>query len=232
MCWLGWGVCALPEEIGLGLTGYRSPEGPPKQIYLFGSGAYIALDKINNDSSILRNHTLSFMVADSGCSEKEALGAVVNLVRNGGVLGIIGPACTSANAGAGKLGSLWNVPVIAYSGTGEALSDKSVFDTFSRTVSTTFAGGQLVASTVHNMNWKHACIFYSYFTPFLHTGFMDKAKKLNMTAIEPILGRIMFSSRTELRDMFAVYKEVCRGECFPFGLTSLLVCSLEASILK
>ena len=110
----------------IGFMGFNKLFAPPFQFIVLGSALPIALEKINNNQSILEHYTMDYTLIDDGCSRKQGLGAIVTLVKERGVFGIIGPACSWIAENGGYLASYWNVPIVAYSGTSPSLSDKSV----------------------------------------------------------------------------------------------------------
>ena len=197
------------ENIHLGVTGFSFRWGPPFQIYKLGSGAAIAIDAINNDEAILHNYTITYTLEDTGCNEKKALDAVVTLVRDHAIDAIIGPACSSSGMGAGKLGSQWNIPVIAYSGTSQELSDKSVYDTLSRTTGVSYIAGQGVASLVEVLGWTKTCTYFNNQGHLINIelGLADALIKRNITLTEPVFSW----SPQEMRESLSRMKMSCRG---------------------
>ena len=114
------------DTILIALSGYYKLFGPPFQLFKLGSGFVIAQDKINRNNTILPNHTIKYVLSDDGCTRKKALGEFVTLVKDEGVIAVIGLACSSSARIAGYLASEWNVPIIAYGGVDSQLSDKEV----------------------------------------------------------------------------------------------------------
>ena len=108
------------------------------------AGVSIALDIIQANDSILENHTLDYVFEDDHCNENQAIDTVVKLVRNHDVDVIIGPGCSPAGRGGGRLASVWNVPMVAYGGTDKVLSDKDTYSTFIRTVGLTSVVAQVI----------------------------------------------------------------------------------------
>ena len=87
--------------------------------------------------------------------------SVVTLVRDHRVDALIGPGCSPAARGAGRLASVWNVPVVAYGGTDTVLSDKSTFTSFSRTVGLTSVVSHVISQLPVVFGWKSLCVYHT-----------------------------------------------------------------------
>ena len=114
------------DTILVALSGYYQLYAPPFQLFKLGSGFVIAQDKINSNNTILPNHTIKYVLGDDGCTRKKAIGEFITLVKDKGVIAMIGPACSRSAEVIGYLASQWNVPIIAYGGVASQLSDKEV----------------------------------------------------------------------------------------------------------
>ena len=114
------------ETILIGFTGFYQLYAPPFQLYKLGSAFLIAQDRINKDETILPNHEVKYVLHDDGCEAKKGIGKFVTLVKDEGVIALIGPSCSGAAEIIGYLASQWNVPLIAYGGTATLLSNKKV----------------------------------------------------------------------------------------------------------
>lgn len=76
------------------------------------SGALIlAIDTINNDTSLLPDHQLTFQFEDTHGNEDDALRGVTKLWKEG-VDGFIGPDITCTIEA--RLADVWNLPMITY----------------------------------------------------------------------------------------------------------------------
>ena len=114
------------DTILAAFSGYYKLYAPPFQMFKLGSGFVIAQDKINSNNTILPNHTIKYVLSDDGCTRKKAIGEFVTLVKDEGVIAMIGPACSGSAEIVGYLASQWNVPIIGYGGVASQLSDKEV----------------------------------------------------------------------------------------------------------
>ncbi len=240
--------CSALENIHLGLTGFYAYYAPPYQIYKLGSAMNIALDTIRDNSSILENVTLSYVFADDGCSEKTSLGALVTLVRDHHIDAVIGPSCSGSGRGIGKLSSYWNVPVVAYSGTTGDLSDKTIYDTYSRVVSIGPTGGFVMTAVVEAMDWDKLCIYMRDEAYLLHLrdGIVQSASARNITVLKPILPILTEtlhydqvydsgyyeSSRRKQRPSMKQLKSFCRGKIYILKATMFIHYNLQMGMAK
>lgn len=157
----------------LGLLGMGArPFGPPFKLPELGSALPLALDDVNNDSTILPNHTLSFVIADSGCDPRLSVGYLVTMVQEEDVDGIIGPMCAEACESLSYLASHWNIPVISYSCWSEALSNKRTFDTFARTVSVYSILAEVFDNILKELQWEHVGLIHD-----IGAGYQELAAK-------------------------------------------------------
>ena len=99
-------------QITLALMGMRYPgRGPPTKLYRVGSAFIMALEDSNRMSSRLE---LSYTLHDSACDPRKSVGGLVDVVRDYGIYGVIGPACSAAAISLAYLAAHWNIPVIGY----------------------------------------------------------------------------------------------------------------------
>ncbi len=147
--------CIGKEQLLLGLLGIGiNTKGPSFKLPYLGSAMTIAVDNINNNPYILPNHTLRFVVGYDQCSSKIGLDAFVTLVQEHQIQGVIGPACSRAAIVVGLLASQWNMPVVSYSTSDIALSDKKVYDTFIRSRPPTSQMGSAIQGIARQFDWK------------------------------------------------------------------------------
>ncbi len=128
--------------------------------------------------------------------------------------------------GAGKLGSLWNIPVIAYQGTSELLSDKKTFDTFTRTVSLGTIGGHVAGTLAVYLLWDQMCVFYkdTGHLATLRRGMAEAAKQKNITISEFLMKVIQDQEKrwTMFKELMKECKKQCRGKCL--AILAFLFC--------
>ena len=91
--------------------------------------AALAVQRANADKRLLPARTLKFIWADSGCSAKQGLKALGQLLGGKGRIdAVIGPGCSAACEVTSYLSSGPKIPQISYSCTSPALSDKSNYE--------------------------------------------------------------------------------------------------------
>lgn len=154
------------KEIKLGVTipwtGDNWDAGPR-----FASGILIAIDKVNNDPTLLPGLNLTFEWKDSKCEESVGLTAAVDLYSTSTpkIHALIGPACSAGCKAVGYLASHWNMPLISYACGSVELSDKRSFPTFARTVGVYSKSGDIIVGLMKWYKWDRVAILTS--TSFL-----------------------------------------------------------------
>ncbi len=207
------------ESIHLGLMGFNTQFAPPYQLFRLGAGMTIALEDFESNKNVSGNLTFTYTVKDDGCDERRALGEMVSLVKDYSIDAVIGPACSSSGRGIGKLGSYWNIPIIAYSGSSNDLSDKTIFDTYSRTRGIGTIGGYVTSVIAKSMSWNKVCVHWreQAYLRHLMEGLKNSADERNISVLEPILhlpnswGNWV-NYRTAVRQMIKQTKDFCRGK--------------------
>ncbi|PIK45496.1 putative speract receptor [Apostichopus japonicus] len=123
------------------------------------SGAMtLAIDTINNDSSLLPGYHLMFHFWNTRSEEDDVLRGVTNLWKEG-VDGFIGPDVT-CTIGA-RLAHAWNLPMIAYRCYDPEVNNKDLYSTFARTSPTARKSIRSVIALLKNFNWLHVTIVSS-----------------------------------------------------------------------
>ena len=95
-----------------------------------------AIDRINNDTSILPNDHLTFLLADTQCQTRYAAEAAAWLLASD-VDVIIGSPCSGDCELFVPMVTYKHVPVISYYAVSPVLSNKQVYPAFARVVGTT-----------------------------------------------------------------------------------------------
>ena len=123
-------------------------------------GLVKVLDDINNSDTILNGTRLNIKLADSGCDERMAIGAAVDLY-NEGVKALVGPACSVCCLSAGLLSTSKKIPMISYSCSSIELSNKDNYPYFARTKAFARTGPwatRALTAITKRMNWRQVCI--------------------------------------------------------------------------
>lgn len=146
-----------------------------------------AVDRVNNDPDLLPNIRLGVHILDTCSRDTYALNQSLQFVRSslnnldasaafecadssiprtrknavGPVFGVIGGSYSSVSLQVANLLRLFHIPQISPASTAKALSDKSRFDLFARTVPPdTFQSAALV-DIVKALNWSYVSSIYS-----------------------------------------------------------------------
>lgn len=77
----------------------------------YASALMLAVEAVNNDSSLLPGHQITFVWNDTQCNEEISLKAMLYLLEKG-VQAFIGPGCTCETQA--KLAAAANTPMISY----------------------------------------------------------------------------------------------------------------------
>lgn len=147
-----------------------------------------AVDRVNNDQTLLPNITIGVHILDTCSRDTYALNQSLQFVRSslnnldlsafecndnsmpklklkksssGPVFGVIGGSYSSVSLQVANLLRLFHIPQISPASTAKALSDKTRFDLFARTVPPdTFQSAALV-DIVQSLNWSYVSSIYS-----------------------------------------------------------------------
>ena len=150
------------EELILGLTGMVRKRGPPFNLDKAGAALPMAVDFVNNNDSILSNYTLKWVLGYDHCDRKVGLDLFVKLVMFQNISALIGPPCSQVAMATGLLASQWNIPLISWGTSAFELSDKAVYDTFSRSLAPYSLTGLIVYEIAKQFQWKTIGIVASH----------------------------------------------------------------------
>ena len=92
--------------------------------YIAGAAA-LAVTRVNADTKLLHGRTLRYSWADSGCSAKQGLVAMGELLEDDRIDSLIGPACSSACEVTSYLSAGRGIPQISWGCTSPTLSEKN-----------------------------------------------------------------------------------------------------------
>ena len=124
------------------------------------SAITIAVQRINNDSTLLPGYNMTFMWNDSMCLAAEGLNQAVEF-QIAQVDAIIGDGCDIICEPAAILAASWNLPMISWGCESSKLSEKTLFPTFARTVGSFSKMADLFLSVFSYFGWKHIGIMAS-----------------------------------------------------------------------
>ena len=101
--------------------------------HMLTDAAHLAVERINNDSSLLQGSQLESVFAEADCSAPAALAALSKLLEEGPLAAVIGPGCSSACEATGFLTAGRDLPQISYGCLSPSLTDKNAYPTVSGT---------------------------------------------------------------------------------------------------
>ena len=184
------------------------------------SAITIAVEKINKDPTLLLGYNMTFMWNDSMCLAAEGLNRAVEF-RISGVDAIIGDGCDIICEPAAILAASWNLPMISWGCESSKLSEKSIYQTFARTVGSFSKMGGLFMSVLGYFQWKSIGIIAStesiwqLATSGLMKIFLENDIEIRyLHTLNP--GNVLVTEREEYKSMLALAKEKARSKLHTF----------------
>ncbi|KAJ7389933.1 hypothetical protein OS493_028400 [Desmophyllum pertusum] len=182
------------------------------------SAITIAVDKINRDPTLLLGYNMSFVWNDSMCLAAEGLNQAVEF-RISGVDAIIGDGCDIICEPAAILAASWNLPMISWGCESSKLSEKSIYQTFARTVGSFSKMGGLFMSVLGYFKWKSIGIIASTESiwQLAMSGLMKVflENEIDIRYIHTLNpGHVLVTEREEYKSMLALAKETARSYLF------------------
>ena len=203
------------ENISIGLMGFLDGHNHVVFLSKIGAAVPVAIDKINKNSTIMENVTLSYTVMDTMCDRKNALSGFVNMVTKEGVDILLGPAWGVEIEVVGLLASKWNVPMVNYVSVTEALEDKKTYDTLIMAGGNHKQTGDVVRKVVAHLRVEYVCLY----TPlpmghhaFVREGIMKETRKENITVQSGFTYDLFSFNPSKHRDPLKDIKTQCRGK--------------------
>ncbi|ESO83952.1 hypothetical protein LOTGIDRAFT_91228, partial [Lottia gigantea] len=125
-----------------------------------------AIAEINSDETILPNHYLDFIIAETFGKESESIRQTV-LLLDKNISVYIGPQETCIHEG--RIAASFNIPMISYYCSEKEVSEKEVYPTFARTKPTVSQIAKSVVSILRLFNWKKVTFIHSNREAKIHT---------------------------------------------------------------
>ncbi|XP_078374364.1 atrial natriuretic peptide receptor 3-like [Oculina patagonica] len=227
------GVKDVKIGVLLPMTGYW-PIGKTS-----ASAITIAVDKINKDPTLLLGYNISFMWNDSMCLAAEGLNQAVEF-RISGVDAIIGDGCDIICEPAAILAASWNLPMISWGCESSKLSEKSIYQTFARTVGSFSKMGGLFMSVLGYFKWKSIGIIASTESiwQLAMSGLMKVflENDINIRYIHTLNpGHVLVTEREEYKSMLALAKETARifiMLCYGGDMRALMLYAYDLGMLN
>ena len=145
-----------------------------------------AIDRINNDMSLLPNLTIGYDVRDTYNSTLYGLEEATRLIQQTGnsnpLLGIVGPASTSITLAAASRLEQIQIPLIGYGSTSATLSNKHLYEYFLRTIPSTNLQAYAMVDLISHFGWEYVSVIFNddeYGAPG-SDAFIDQAMQHNI----------------------------------------------------
>ena len=129
-----------------------------------------AIQKINNDHTLLPNLTLGFEIRDTCVNQDIALQHSLYFLnvdvggqerKEQGISGVIGAASSQVSIYVANLLRLFQIPQISYASTARVLSDKSRYEYFFRTVPPDSQQARAIADLIYYHNWTYVSLIHT-----------------------------------------------------------------------
>jgi hypothetical protein len=125
--------------------------------------AQLAADDINRNPDLLPDHLIQITYYDTGCQMGKAILGIVSIfMEHERIHGIIGDGCDVVCEPFGLLAFEFQLPMISWGCSANALSDKHQYGTFARTVGPRTNTFRAMMGLLHHFNWKRIGILASF----------------------------------------------------------------------
>ncbi|XP_031563061.1 uncharacterized protein LOC116298676 [Actinia tenebrosa] len=130
--------------------------------YQYMIAMLFALDKINNDSSLLRNISLGTTIYDT--CESSTIGAdrakdfIKYTLKEGDaapLVGVVGPFSSDVSIATAPLLRVFGIPQVSYGSTSATLSNKQVYGNFFRTVPSDHFQAKAIVDILRHFGWNY-----------------------------------------------------------------------------
>ena len=128
----------------------------------------LTTQKINDDPNFLPGVTLAFEIRETCTQTNRALEETLHYVsgRNEaafgqGISGVVGATFSQVSISVARLLRLFQVPQISFASTANALSDKTTFDYFLRTIPPDSLQARAMADIVEYFNWTYVIAMHT-----------------------------------------------------------------------
>ena len=200
----------VPEQnFTLGVLGMRRMYGKTIRLPYMGGALTLAIDKVNEDDTILSNGYISYDITYTYCSKRKSLLATNEFILFQDIAAIIGDSCPTTTEFSGLLAAEYNVPFIGFSPVTEALTDRKIYDTLTMVKGSVDAFGDIIIQIAHALGLMNICILVGTnygFTLYVQNGMEASAGAYNVTILTA-MERPDHVTRRDLR----VIKTQCRG---------------------
>ncbi|XP_047475227.1 atrial natriuretic peptide receptor 2-like isoform X2 [Penaeus chinensis] len=123
--------------------------------------AYMATDRVNNNSEILQDYDIKLMVQNGGCKSEYVLASFIHYVRSETgsppleqMIGILGPACSDTVEPLAGVAKHFYTVVLSYSAEGAIFNDREKYPYFFRTIPENKMYGFVYSELFKVFEWK------------------------------------------------------------------------------
>ncbi|KAK3767938.1 hypothetical protein RRG08_049496 [Elysia crispata] len=120
----------------------------------------LAVEEVNNNTSLLQGLSLVINARDSECSETIGPLAAFDMYVNQSADVFLGPACDYSVAPVARFSKFWGIPVLSAGALVAAFKDKTEYRLLTRVQGTHAKVGQFVLHLLKAFYWSHAAILY------------------------------------------------------------------------
>ena len=124
------------------------------------SGVILGIESVKKRGLLPKNWTIDWDWRDTYCTPRRGLGVAVDLWSHFDThpSAFIGGGCSVVCEPVGLLAAAWNLPMVAFGCTSNALSNKFNFPTFTRVVGTWLIFAPIVERIVERLGWRRVAI--------------------------------------------------------------------------
>jgi ABC-type branched-subunit amino acid transport system substrate-binding protein len=120
----------------------------------------MAFEDVNADPAVLPSHTLSRVIKDSLCQAGEGLKGLITWIndKNRRIVGIVGAGCSAVSTPLTSTANLFNLMALSPSSGSISLSNKQMYPSFMRTIS---SQASLVSPTIaicNHFKWRRVAL--------------------------------------------------------------------------
>ncbi|KAJ3083328.1 hypothetical protein HDU99_010882 [Rhizoclosmatium hyalinum] len=121
---------------------------------------------LNEERSLLPNTVVNLNVKPSNCSVTISAASAFSLLSTPTIMAIMGPDCSGCAMVDAPMAAAFNVPVISGSNGNPALSDKSVYKMYMRTIANNDAEDAFLLSIIQHYGWKYVNLVTFDYLPY------------------------------------------------------------------
>ena len=162
--WLPWVQAETTTKRTVYIGGMFPSLVEPKAIWSSPGdeiGAQMAVNEINNDTSVLNRFIVELLVSPTQCRRQLVIPAYIrylNRDQSEKVIGIVGPACSKATLPIAEVSRFRNTILMGYGADDVSLSDRTRFPMFFRTNPSVDEFKLAYLSLFRSFGWQHCAI--------------------------------------------------------------------------